>query len=108
TDPGIGAFDLAFEREAFHARDRLVVAFIIFGLGALRPLTGGFQQSLEIEIESAAWNFTRAFCIFVAEHVKRDHHLAVAGMAGLVPSLPVAIDQRPDRADRDRHQAVTL
>jgi hypothetical protein len=44
----------------------------------------------------------------MTEHVERHHHLAVAGMAGLAPGFAIEIDQRPDRADRNRHQRIAL
>jgi len=50
----------------------------------------------------------RKLCILVAEHVEGDHDLAVAGMATFAPDLAVVRDQRLDRADRDRHQGITL
>jgi hypothetical protein len=65
-------------------------------------------ERAEILLERRSGDLARAPRIFVAKHVKRDHHLAVAGMAGLAPRLAVKIDERPDRADRDRHQRIAF
>jgi hypothetical protein len=44
----------------------------------------------------------------MAEHVERHHHLAVARMAGRAPGFAIELNERPDRADRNRHQRIAF
>src|SRR5580704_4075411 len=106
ADPGATRLDLALQRRILHAADRNVVAFVVLGRRALGPFAGGLIERDKIILELAARDLARELCVRVAEHMERDHHFAVAGMAGVAPGLAVDRDQILQRADRNRHQRV--
>src|SRR5262245_62262613 len=108
ADPGAAGFDLPVERERAQSARRGVVVAIVLGGRAARPVADRLVERAEIFLERRAGDLAREAAVLVAEHVEGHHHLAVAGMAGRAPGVAVALDERADRADRDRHQRIAL
>src|SRR5262249_25851047 len=107
ADPGAARLDLAVERERAQPSHRLVVIAIVLRAAAL-AVAHGLIERAEIFLERRARNVAGEPRVLVTEHVEGDHHLTVAGMAGLTPGLAVKLEQRADRSDRDRHQRIAL
>ena len=95
ADPGAARFDLAVEGERAQPAHRLVVVAIVLGGGAARPVADRLVERAEIFLERPARDLARKPRILVTEHVEGDHHLAVAGVAGVAPGLAVELDERP-------------
>src|SRR5262249_19147230 len=72
------------------------------------PIAHRLVERAEIFLERRARGLTREPRVLMAEHVERHHDLAVAGVAGRAPGFAIELDERPDRADRDRHQRLAL
>ncbi len=108
ADPGAAGFDLAVEGEGAQAPRRGVVVAIVLRGRAPFPVAHRLVECAEILLERRAGYLAGALGVLVTEHVEGDHHLAVAGMAGIAPGLAVARDQRGDGTDGDRHQRVAL
>src|SRR5512132_2173089 len=87
ADPCAAGLDLAVEGERAQPPHRRVVVAIVLGGRAARPVADGFIERAEIFLEWRPRDLAREPRILVAEHMKRDHDLAVAGMAGVAPRL---------------------
>src|SRR5215470_18327944 len=108
ADPRSARGDLAVERERAQPAHRFVVVAVILRGRAPCPIAHRLVERAEIFLEWRARDLAREPRILMTEHMERHHHLAVTGMAGLAPGFAIEIDQRPDRADWNRHQRIAL
>src|SRR5262249_23743510 len=82
-------FDLAVEREGRKLAHGALVTPVVLGGGARNPIAHPFIECPEIFFERSARDVARETGVLVAEHMKGDHHFAVAGMARAAPCLAI-------------------
>ena len=90
ANPGAARCDLAVERERTQPAHRGVVVAVILRGGAARPIADRLGERAKIFLERRPRHRAGAARILVAEHVERDHHLAVAAVSDIAPGVAIA------------------